>query len=153
MKSLIYLTPKDFTEKMVHGIRGTSIVLFYAGGCQFSMVLLPIFKKMPKSDIHGVQFGVMNVGFYKEIVQKAKDSDTPIEYVPLIIMYNNGVPSVKYEGELTEQGLLEFIKAMHEKNKTEAGKKKSAKREYCEGNPLCGDDEECYLKVCESSKN
>ena len=150
MRSLIYLTPNDFTEKMVHGIRGTSIVLFYAGGCQYSMNVLPIFKKMPKSDIYGVQFGVMNVGFYKEIVQKAKNSDTPIEYVPLIIMYNNGVPAVKYEGELTEQGLLEFIKAKHGENSA-ANRKKGMKKDYCEGNPLCGDENVCYLTVCEYS--
>lgn len=150
MNSLLYLTPHDFNENMHHKIVNTSIVLFYATTCQHSLQLLPIFKKLPKTVNGGCQVGLFNVGFYQEIIPRSQNTDTPIKYVPYIVMYNNGVPFIQYEGEQNEKAIIEFIKTMIDKIKQET---KRVKRAYCEGQPLCGDDEECYLVVDEKSAN
>jgi thioredoxin-like negative regulator of GroEL len=150
MNSLLYLTPNDFDAKMHHKILNTSIVLFYATTCQHSLHLLPIFKRLPKTINGACQVGLFNVGFYNEIIPRSQTTDTPITYVPYIVLYNNGVPLIQYEGEQEEAAIVEFIKSMMDKLKQET---KKIKRAYCEGNPLCGDDEECYLVVAEQSNN
>ena len=147
MNSLIYLTPSDFDIQMHHNISGLSIVLFYAPSCHHSMNILPIIKRLPKSmSGKGCQFGVLNVGYYKDIISKSQTSNTPLTYVPYIVMYNDGIPFIKYEGEPTEDGLISFILSVIDKRYNDIKKKT---REYCEGQPLCGDDDVCYLIVDE----
>ena len=44
-----------------------------------------------------------------DIVNLSRKTDSPIEYVPLIVLYLNGVPICRYEDEPSEQGIINFI--------------------------------------------
>ena len=155
MTSLIYLTPADFTvaqDTMSHNIKGVSVVLFYAPSCKHSVNILPIFKKLPRTVKNGCQFALVNVGYYKDIISMSQPTTTQLEYVPYIVMYIDGVPQTQFEDEITLDNLVGFVTHSIDTQQTLAEQTAPAKparrsRPYCEGQPLCGDDDRCYLIV------
>jgi thiol-disulfide isomerase/thioredoxin len=86
--------------------RGISVVLFYSSKCQHCTKLIPIFKKLP-GHINGVQFALSLVT--PEIAMKSNKTISPIQYVPLIILFVNGRPFVRYDGAFTENDIKSFI--------------------------------------------
>lgn len=151
--SLIYLTPYDFSvDKNVlrHNITGSSVVLFYAPSCEHSMNVLPHFKKLPQSVMKtfGCHFAVFNLGCYKELITKSQKTSTPMTYAPYILMYHDGIPYAEVTSNPNCQDMTEFI---NETLKSSVRKMKMH-REYCTGQPLCGDDSICYLVVDENSR-
>ena len=155
MSSLLFLSHEDFDVSataqgtaLSSSISGLSVVLFYSTHCVYCQQLIPIFKNMPRV-LSGCQFGMINVSVNKPILQKSKNTITPIEYVPLILMYLNGTPVMRYEGPHTKEDLKTFIIDMSkelQKQRTtshSSGKKLPA---YTLGEPLYGDDKRCYLE-------
>jgi len=162
MSSLLFLSNDDFFLKnsengvmLAHGIRGFSLVLFYATNCIHCPRVLPTFKRLPEL-VNGCQFAMVNVSSNHGLVQKARQSITPITYVPLIILYVNGMPYIRYDGPSDEQEIRKFILEMsnhiQETGFASAPGAKKGKTipAYTIGNPLVGEDNRCYLEYEEA---
>lgn len=115
MFAMKYLTNDDFYIAqspagllLCHNIRGVSMVTFYSKGCEKCIDFLPIFKQMPGSVV-GVEFGLVNLDHYPGIIKMSERTITPIKYVPLIILYVNGRPFMKYNGARTLESMSRFI--------------------------------------------
>ena len=167
MSGLLFLTAEDFRlEKstksglaMVTNIPGFSLILFYSTACTHCQQIIPLMKKMPGS-ISGCQFGMINVSTNKAVVRMSKESISPITYVPLLILYINSRPYMKYNGSYTIDEIRRFVIEVANKIQTKQKFSKENVREdpkgksipsYAFGIPLCGDgpDGVCYLTMDE----
>lgn len=115
MSGLLFLTKDDLhlEESSKGGLilcncvrRGISVVLFYSAHCEHCTKLIPIFKRMP-GHITGVQFALSLVN--QAIATLSKKTIAPIQYVPLIILFVNGRPFIRYDGAFTEHEIKSFI--------------------------------------------
>ena len=170
MSNLLFLTSDDFELRkgtkgniVCHDITGYSLVLFYSTQCKYCKELIPVFKQLPGS-ISGCQFGMINVSKNKNIVHMSRNSIAPIEYVPYVILFINGKPSMRYDGPADVQTIQKFVidvsnrfkgqnfnrqqQSTHKQGQEQAKIHQREKRipEYCIGNPICGDDKRCYLE-------
>ena len=130
MSGLLFLQSEDFNVQagtkgdiVCNVIRGISLVLFYSPRCVYCQRLIPIFKKLPGS-IGGCQFGMINVTSENTIVAMSRNTVVPIEYVPLIILYVNGKPFIRYDGEHHEEKIREFLLDVTNKLQTKEKSKK-----------------------------
>jgi thioredoxin-like negative regulator of GroEL len=166
MSSILFLTSHDFTitgkgedKQLTTQISGLSLILFYSPNCKYCTDVVPIFKQLP-SLLNGCQFGIINVNTNKEIIEMSKDTTSPLTYVPFIVIYYKGEPYWSYSGPPTVTDIKNFIVEIAQKiskeNKMQFMEKEADKtrknkltREYCIGEPLCGEDGVCYLQVDE----
>lgn len=164
MSGLLFLTSEDFNinkgtkgDILCHSIPGFSLILFYSTQCVHCKTLIPIFKKLPGT-IGGCQFGMINVSTNKQCVNMSKDTIAPITYVPYILLYINGRPTLKYAGPHDQNEISRFIIEVSQKiqnkqkfseNVTEDPRGKTIPA-YCIGKPLYGDENVCYLEFDEA---
>jgi thiol-disulfide isomerase/thioredoxin len=161
---LLFLTSDDFV--LTKGTKGTilctsipgfSLLLFYSTQCPHCQKLIPIFKKLPGS-IGGCQFGMINVSTNKNCIRMSKDTIAPITYVPYIILYVNGRPFMRFNGNYTEADLKKFVIDVANKIETKQKFSNDQVKEdprgripaYTIGHPKCDDDEECYFPYNEA---
>lgn len=165
MSSLLFLSSDDFTiqqgEKgpiMCTDIQGISLILFYSTQCVYCQNMIPMFKNLPNI-ITGCQFGMVNVSTNKKMVQMARSTIAPIQYVPLIILYVNGKPFMKYDGPSDPHEIRNFIMEvsnMVQNSNLFMGDNKRVKHhkrsipQYTVGVPMCGEDGKCYLEYDEA---
>lgn len=165
MSGLLFLTANDFQhiEKengnvLCTNIQGFSLILFYSTQCNYCKELIPIFKQLP-GQVDGCQFGMINVNKNKKIIQMSNKTIVPITYVPYIILYIDGIPFMRYDGDNNKEDILQFIievankvkekRQFSSKNNNEMEKEEQVIDipEYCIAKPLCGkNDKRCYLK-------
>ncbi|MCH9716131.1 MAG: thioredoxin family protein [Gammaproteobacteria bacterium] len=161
MSGLLFLNSDDFNVQagtkgriLCNPIPGFSLVLFYSNQCQHCKTLIPIFKSLPGS-MGGCQFGLINVGSNMDVVRKSKGTVTEIKYVPLVILYVNGKPFMRYAGKHKKDDLMKFIVQMSKRvqTKTTFANDKNVKEDprggipaYTIGHPLIGEDDVCYLE-------
>jgi thiol-disulfide isomerase/thioredoxin len=156
MSSLLFLNSDDFNliqaeqgNILYHDIKGFCLVLFYSNTCGFCSKAIPIFKRLP-SIVNGCQFAMINVLMNRGLVNMSQNSITPIRYVPLIILYINGRPYMRYDGNVGDENeirsfILEISNRIQESGFTNFAKEKSIPA-YSIGNPLIGEDTVCYLE-------
>lgn len=162
MTGLLFLSSDDFNvSKGVKGnilcneIPGLALILFYSTECVHCHNLIPMYKTLPGS-VNGCQFGMINVSTNKKCVMLSKDTLCPIEYVPLIILYADGRPYMRYNGPPDSGEIKKFIMEVASKLRNKQKftnenvkniKNGSVKQipEYSVGVPLCGQDNVCYL--------
>lgn len=160
MSGLIFLTTNDFhLEKGQKGtllcnkISGFSLILFYSTQCKHSMNFLPNFRKLP-GVISGCQFGMINISKNKDLVKISSGTITPIEYVPYLILYSNGKPFMRYDGQHDINSIKNFImdvnnKLKHKRQFSKGTVVKNGRKKipsYTIGNPLYGTEERSYLE-------
>ena len=171
MSGLLFLTSDDFTVQdgtkgkiLCNPIPSFSLVLFYSTQCKHCKTLIPIFKRLPGT-ISGCQFGLLNVGTNMKVVQKSKGTVTEIQYVPLIILYINGKPFMRYAGKYDKDEITQFVVSMSKRvqtkqafsntnnnqNKSDPNIQEDPRGgipEYSIGKPLKGDGrlDVCYLE-------
>lgn len=93
---------------------GGKILLFIKmDGCPGCSSFYPIFQELSKLDkrVNYVIFDITNPS-NKQVVAMSRESTTPIESVPLILIYNDGSPVAKYKGKKTFEGVQGFITAI-----------------------------------------
>jgi DNA-directed RNA polymerase subunit L len=159
MSGLLFLSSDDFTvnkgskgNTLCNSIPGFSLILFYSTQCDYCRDLIPIFKGLPGT-IAGCQFGMINVSSNKQCVQVSKNTITPLNYVPYIVLYIQGCPFMRYNGPHDPDQIRRFVievanKVQSKQKFTNENVKEDKKSipEYCIGTPLCGgDDKRCYL--------
>jgi len=90
---------------------GGKVLLFIKmEGCAGCSAFFPIFQELARMDKR-VNYAVFDITSQteKSVVRLSRDTTTPIETVPLILIYNNGVPYAKYRGKKTLEGVQGFI--------------------------------------------
>jgi hypothetical protein len=170
--NLIYLSTSDFEVK--DGNKGPALcikypeltfVLFHAEPerCAHCHELLPEFRKLPYI-ISGCKFALVNLNRYPDIVKISKSTTTPLEYVPYLVLYINGRPFIRYEGDKNLQSLAEFVSEFMSRLKSQTNfvsTQKSTRLQdeipkYSIAIPysvVCDDDKGvCYLKYDEAYK-
>lgn len=116
MSGLLFLQSCDFNKQpssrggeiVCNNIRGVSLILMYATKCEFCRRLIPIFKRLPGT-IGGCQFGMVNIETERDLVRMSLNTLVPVSYVPLIVLYLNGKPFIRYDGAHEEQDIRAFL--------------------------------------------
>lgn len=112
---LLFLENEDFfrTESdkgpiICNRIKGLCLVLYYSTDCNHCQSFIPNFKKLP-GRIGGCQFGMVNVNKNIKLVKASQNTIVPIKYVPYIMLYIDGKPLIRYDGEHNLNMITEFI--------------------------------------------
>ena len=127
MNNLYHLTSEDFfldqsndgKRVLCIDAKGLVLVCFHvnADRCAHCEDTIPEFKRLPQR-IGGCKFALANLSMNPDIIKMSRLSKAPIEHVPFIILYVNGRPFLKYEGERTTQDMSEFIQEVVKKLQT-----------------------------------
>jgi thioredoxin-like negative regulator of GroEL len=110
-----YLSPNDFfvtlNKELSHIIKGFSIVFFTSDTCQHCHNIAPAFKAASDS-IKGCTFAVMNVDQNNmQVVRMSQHTRTVLQYVPLIVMYANGISVAVFNPDESNPGAnLDLLK-------------------------------------------
>ena len=114
---LVYLRKENFgVDKIQEGpvlcnsIKGFSIVLFYSPQhCQYSPAALQEFKRIVGT-VNGIVVAVLNIDAAMDVVRLSRNTLTPIEGVPYIMLYYNGIPRQVYPDnyDLTAEAIRNF---------------------------------------------
>ena len=165
--SMLFMTNDEFSIKEMNGskylccdVQGFFLCLLYSTECQYCEEMIQIFKRLPGT-IGGCQFGVINVSKNKQVIIDSMQTENQIKYVPMTILFHNGVPRVLYKGPRNIQDIQNFVVEVADKlskqnfadKKSEEDMKKSF-YDNCTAvdNYLC-DGNVCYFKDVYSSKN
>lgn len=151
---LLYLSSSDFRvvkretgDIMRHEIPGFSLILFYSTQCPHCENFITIFKRLPGS-IKGCHIGMLNVSTNKQCVYNSRETIAPIDYVPFIILYYNGIPTTIYSGPPNPPDIGQFVVEMSRQIQSEQPPPNLQKGRtipaFTIGVPLCGDNV-CYL--------
>lgn len=115
MSGLLFLTDDYFKvmstpkgDVLGNTIRGISLVLFFSTQCQYCHQFIPIFKKLPGT-VGGCQFGMINISTNRSVVEKSKNTNSPLSYVPYIVLYVNGMPVMSYDGPADVNSIKKFV--------------------------------------------
>lgn len=165
MSGLLFLQSADFTVQnglkgdiLCNSIRGISLILFYSTKCEHCQTLIPIFKRLPGT-IGGCQFGMINVTMERDVVRMSSQTIAPIKYVPLVILFVNGKPFIRYDGPHDENEIRKFLvevtSKLQTKDKFSSDRVKEGKTDkeipaYTVGHPLYGQDNVSYLEFEEA---
>lgn len=157
--SILYLESNDFvvtpgnpekdksapTQSVLRNkiTKSFSLILFYTSGdkCQYCPGVKQLFPRLV-GKVSNCQVGMINVSLYPQIYQMSQSTTTPIEFVPLIIFYVNGVPFKQFGGNYTEENLLKFATEVSKLAYTSAVSGEEIP-EYTIGRPLS--KKVCYL--------
>lgn len=124
MSGLLPLTIEDFelrrssngTPVLCNKITNSfSLVFYYSTMCQYCQSFLPRFKNLPKM-VMGCQFGIINISDRRnaQIIEMSKNTVTPLEYVPFIVLYLKGEPYMQYDGPCDENVVVRFLNSVME---------------------------------------
>lgn len=164
MNGLLFLSSEDFyvneqqNEKLLNCQvnNGLLLVLFYSTQCEHCQKAIPIFRQLPQM-IHGCSFGMINVSTNAKVVHLSRTTISPIQYVPLVVLYVNGEPYYKYKGTISLPEIQKFIIQMSQMLESkqqfvqQQQPQKESRRipEYTIGIPHC-DEDVCYLEFDEA---
>jgi thiol-disulfide isomerase/thioredoxin len=169
MNPINFLSTNDFqTAESKNGlmlknkIKGFSFVMFYSNQCSYSRTITPFFKELANK-FPGTIFAMVDISRNLNVVHASKNTNTPIQYVPLLIFYNEGVPLFRYEGptdQTSYEKLFEFLREIHQNLSNSNTRKFHSAQEQPSGPPptqippylICkphGDDPEgvCFLNM------
>ena len=117
MSNLLYLGQQEFyVDRGTKGpvvfcaLKGVVFVMFHANPqvCQFCDIAKPEFIQLAQI-IGGAKFGLCNLSQYPELVQMSANTITPLNKVPLFILFVNGRPFMNYEGPKLIKHFAEFM--------------------------------------------
>ena len=113
--SIQYLSDANFSAPGGRSLRinlgGLVFVMFMSSNCPHCRTMQPIFQNLSKSELR-VKFALANVGQFKRIAGLSQSTNTPIKFVPMMILYSNGRPHARYKGKQDPQSILSFLNKM-----------------------------------------
>jgi len=96
-------------QKNLHiNLPGNVFVFFKMTTCNECPKFIPIFEQLAAKD-RRVNYAIVNVEEYRDIVVMSRQSTTPIHSVPTLILYASGRPHAKFTGNKNFQSLQKFI--------------------------------------------
>lgn len=151
-KGLLILEEEDFelveSGKVVHLVHTVecrfSIVMFYTNECDQCKIIKPILMSYVGNPT--IQICMVNVYDPEStnLIQLSQKTSTPLQHVPFIVFYINGIPFKKYDGGYNHQDFQLFIKnVMIEASKVKDTSEISEIPPYTIGKPNSA--KVCYL--------
>lgn len=89
-------------------VKGLVLVLFKLSDDGNSRKFEPTFAKLSMLDKR-VYYGIVDIGNYPNIIRKSKDSSTPINGIPTLILYIEGKPHAKFNGSNNIESIQDFM--------------------------------------------
>jgi len=125
MSGILFLNQNDFEiRKSTKGDmlalryekKGLCLVLFYSKELQKTScdLLLNNFKTLP-GIINGCSFAMVNMNMNIGLVETSKNTIAPITYVPDLILFVNGCPFVRYDGNHNVDDICRFLEDVYNK--------------------------------------
>jgi len=114
---LVFLGTNNFkldnNKNMITNIQGYSMVMFSSSKCQHCANMYSAFAELARRTSF-LTLGIVKLeeNNSKELIALANRSTIKIEYVPLVVFYNNGLPVMIYSGKGDINDLMEFIESM-----------------------------------------
>lgn len=116
---IVFLSQNDFRLDQNNNLGLTnnrtmySLIMFSSNKCQHCGMMFDVFANI-SSRIQNFTFGIVKLDEpgSRELVNMSKNSTIPIEYVPLVVFYSNGVPKMIYSGPPDLNSIMEFIQSM-----------------------------------------
>src|ERR1700722_12777919 len=96
MSKIILLTVQNFTftgrntKQLSINVPGSVLVYFKLENDEYCQDFDPIFKALTKKDGR-VNYAVLDVAANKQVVNMSRETNTPIQGVPHLILYINGI--------------------------------------------------------------
>jgi hypothetical protein len=174
--NIIFLSSNDFFvgegskgKVLCTNVKDLILVMFHAdlNKCKYCEEALPEFKQLPLA-ISSCRFALVNLNRNLEIVKMANETIAPFSYVPYMILYVNGRPFIRYDGDRNVKDMADFVIEVIARLKTNTNNNfanapvKKVKQEneippYTIAIPysvVCDDDAGvCYLKYDEAYKS
>jgi hypothetical protein len=168
MNSILFLSEEDFSiqngkkgQLLCNNLPGVSLVLFYSKQCPHCVDLFQIFKTIPQI-VFGCQFAMCNISTNVKVVRMSQKTIAPITHVPFVVLYVNGRPFMKYNGEKSLKAVAVFVNEVLTRIQSKKNFSSSTKvdhgddtiPEYSIGIPfnmIC-EGEQCYLTYTEAYK-
>lgn len=113
----MYLNPQHFSivgqrqKTLSIKVPGPVLVMYKTQNCPHCRTLEPIFVRLSQKD-RNVKYGICDLSAGREIIGWSRSTTTPIQNVPHILFYFNGMPVARYKGERSEMNILSFISKM-----------------------------------------
>lgn len=165
MNSLIFLSEQDFSvqqgkkgQVLCNNLSGVTLLLFYSKQCPHCGDVFSEFNSLPKM-IPGCQFALLNISTHPNVAYMSQKTIAPITHVPFIILYVNGRPFMKYNGEKTADAIGKFVYEVLTRIQTKNNFTSSSRvdtgegiPEYASGIPfnIVCEGEMCYLTCSEA---
>jgi len=151
-KGLLILEEEDFelveagkSTHLVHTVESKySIVMFYTDECDQCKIIKPILLRFVGNPT--IQICMVNVYDPDSInlIQQSQKTTTPLQHVPFIVFYINGIPFKKYDGQYNLADFQTFIQnVMDEASKIKDTSEISEIPPYTIGKPNSA--KVCYL--------
>jgi len=100
--SVKFLSNDHFSDAGGRALRcnipGITFVMFVTDNCPNCKAAMPVFYKLSNVQMR-VTWAIANVGTYRQLIAMAKNTNTPIRAVPMLILYVNGRPHANYKGD------------------------------------------------------
>lgn len=167
MNSVVFLSEEDFSIQpakkggyvLCNNIPGVSLVLFFSQQCPHCSDVYPHFSTLPRI-IPGCRFALLNISNNVGVAHMSNKTIAPITHVPFIILYVNGRPAMKYNGEKSLRGISNFVNEVMSRLQVKKSFTSTSKvdsltdeiPEYASGIPfnLVCEGEQCYLTFSEA---
>lgn len=89
-------------------IPGNVLVFFKMDGCPGCNAFEPIFYQLAGEE-RRVNYAVINLTSSREVVAMSRTTTTPIQSVPIVLLYVNGNPLAKYNGKKSIPAMKSFV--------------------------------------------
>ena len=115
--NILFLQTKDFGvddapkgKVLVNNQKGVMFCMFHADldKCQFCADAWPEWKKLAIK-MPGVKFGLCNLNQHRGVWEMSRQTFAPITAVPYILLYVNGRPLMRYDGEKRADVMMAFL--------------------------------------------
>ena len=98
MQSVKTLSDRDFELKprktggniLCCNLKGISLVMFKTSECPHCVNMGPVMMNLSRK-IHSVQFAVVNITNFPNVLKASHNSISPINHVPFIVLYVNTI--------------------------------------------------------------
>lgn len=103
---------------LAYDLKGLTLVLFYSNHCEYCDHLIKKFKQLPHL-VNGCQFAMVNVSQHPDVPERSAQTMASITYVPDLILYVNGSPYIRYDGQHEIEPIRNFIIEVYKKVATQ----------------------------------
>lgn len=115
MSNVLGLTSQNFSvapgrngKILKISIPGNTLLFIKTNNCPGCQELEPVFISLASTD-RRVNYAIINVDDYRDVVISARDTTTPIQSVPMLLLYCNQYPKAKFTGAKNVPSLQSFL--------------------------------------------
>lgn len=95
-------------KAMMINVPGVMLVLFEQNGCNSCAAFKPIFAQLANAETR-ISYGIINVSQFRDVIVMSRDTTTPIQGTPTLILYISGRPHTRFNGAKNLNSVREFI--------------------------------------------